>query len=116
MTDYPVPGYAAQIWIAGDELKLALPSPLDAPSHTVTLPNNERGLALALQILREREHDFGTIGRASAPTQYMTERQLANDAKYNAMLRAMREGSAERQKEKAEAAAFLEEIGLGDLT
>lgn len=112
MTDYPIPGYAAHIWIAGDQIKLCLPSPLDAPSHTISVPNNEKGLALALQILREREHDFGTIGRASAPTQYMTERQLANDRKYNEILRIMRENSEERRKEMEEAEAFLSELGL----
>lgn len=112
MSDYPLPSYAAHIWVAGDELKLSLPSPLDAPSHVLTLPNTEKGLALALTILREREREFGTIGRKSAPTQYMVERQLANDKRYYAMVKALEENSEERKREREEAAAWLAEIGL----
>lgn len=113
MRDYPLPGYAAYIWVAGDEIKLVLPSPLDAPAHTITLPNNDKGLARALAILREREHEpQSTIGKAAAPTQHMTDRALANDAKYNAWLRTMREQSDERKAEREEAEQFLKEIGL----
>lgn len=113
MNDYPLPSYAAHIWVAGDELKLAFPSPLDAPTHVITLPNNEKGMALAIQILREREHEQqSTIGRRGAPTQYMTERDLANDAKYNAWLKEMSKNSEERKREIAEADAFLKEIGF----
>lgn len=113
MRDFPLPSYAAHIWIAGDEIKLVLPSPLDAPAHVLTLPNNDKGLTRALAILREREHEsHSTIGKPSAPSQYQVETALANDAKYNRWLREMREASAERQAEKAEAEAFLKEIGL----
>lgn len=113
MRDFPLPSYAAHIWIAGDEIKLVLPSPLDAPAHVLTLPNNERGMERALAILREREHEsHSTLGKPSAPTQHQTDRALHNDARYNAWLREMRENSTERQREKAEAEQFLKDIGL----
>jgi type IV secretory pathway VirB9-like protein len=112
MSDYPLPSYAAHIWTIGDKIVLRFPSPLDAPAHTVQFPNNEKGMALALSILKEREHSNNLLGSKGAPSEYQVERELANDKKYNEWIKQMQESSAERQKEKAEAEAFLAELGL----
>lgn len=113
MSDYPLPSYAAHIWITGDEINLAFPSPLDARSHTVKFPATNRGLTLALHLLRQRERDgvTNTIAKAGAPTQYQVE-EIYKTISYNEKLASLNSKRAVSAEEKAEAEAFLQEIGL----
>lgn len=114
MSEYPLPRYAAYIWIAGDEIILAFPDVVNhpAPASTVKFPNNPKGLALALAILNERNKSSNVIGSIGAPVQYSIERALVNDRKYNEWLKAMQAANEVTAAEKAEATAFLEELGL----
>lgn len=108
---YPVPSYAANIWIAGDKLWLGFPSPEPGVrGHSVPLPCNEKGMAVAVSILREREHTPRTnwLGTKGAPTRW----DIEHDKKYNALLNAMNESKKTTEAEKAAAQAFLEELGL----
>lgn len=111
---YPLPSYAANIWTIGDQLVLSFPSPLDAPAHKVQFPNTEKGLALALQTLRERErsHQSLLLGTKGAPSIYQVERALAEDKKYRAWIAEMGEAKAIREAEAADAEAMLKELGL----
>lgn len=111
---YPLPSYAATIWTVGDRIRLSLPSPLDAPDHVVEFPATEKGLELALETLkaRERSERSLTIGARGAPSQHQVERALADDKRMNEWLKEMGAAKAEKEREKAEAEAFLAEIGL----
>lgn len=102
--DYPVPSFAAYIWLAGDKLCLGLP-PADGRSrgHTVVIPlaklNITRGqteweqengavdltrsvstvgFATLLQLLHQRERDgrIAPIGARGEPTQYQLEAMM----------------------------------------
>jgi hypothetical protein len=108
--NYPLPSYAAHIWIANGQLCLGFPSPKEgAREHMVTLPLSDKGLAVAIDILREREKDrFNTLGTAGAPCRRQVEDELKRDQKYNEILRAMSVSKSERD----EAAKWLEELGL----
>src|SRR5262245_45312649 len=112
--DYPLPSYAASVWTVGDQLILSFPSPLDAPAHVVKFPNTPKGLALALETLRERERTerSTTIGTHGAPSEYQIERALAEDRKYNAWIKEMGASKAQRDADRAEAEEFLRELGL----
>ena len=105
--DYPIPGYAVTVWLAGDKLHVCFPPTVGTKSHTAIFPATDKGVLLFLQVMRERKPGL-TIGHAGEPTQYQIERTLAGDRKYNAWLRLM-ETSEARQ---AELEAMLEEIGL----
>lgn len=112
---YPLPSYAASIWLSSDEIHLAFPSPLDAPSHVVKFPANERGLALALAILRERSKiesaTDALIGTKAAPVQYDVEemyRQITASPKF----KELEAKKAVSEMEKKEATEFLAELGL----
>jgi hypothetical protein len=88
MSDYPVPSYAANIWIAGDKIMLGFPSTVGGRSHSVALPMTDKGLAVALDILKERSTStIMSIGTRAAPTKWNIE----NDARYNAFIRVKRE-------------------------
>lgn len=110
MSQYPIPDYAATLWLAGDEINIAFPSPLDAGSHVVRFPASERGLTLLLRILREREkvesvQDL-TIGNKAAPTQYMTE------ARYREIVKAIERDKAAKEAADAELDSIFDDIGL----
>lgn len=111
---YPLPSYAASVWTVGDRLVLSFPSPLDAPAHKVEFPNNERGLKLAIETLRERERQerSTTIATRGAPSSYQIERALAEDKKYKEWIKEMGTAKAQAEAERAEAEAFLKELGL----
>lgn len=108
MSDYPLPSYAASIWIAGDQVHAAF------DGHTVAFPNTETGLKLLLGVLRERGHPHAVnvIGHESSPTKYQVERALVNDQRYNFLLREMQKAKAVSEAEKAESIAWLKELGL----
>ncbi len=50
----PPPSYAAYIWKRGKFLHLEFPG--EHRAHSVQIPINEKGLALVIQLLSEREH------------------------------------------------------------
>ena len=113
MSDYPIPSYAASIWLVGDTIWLGFPPLGDGvQSHSAPFPANERGLALLLSTLRERGRGSLNIGLKGSPTRYQIERQLVQDAKYNGLLKAMKEAKAKQDEEKEKAIAFLKELGL----
>ena len=113
MSDYPIPSYAAHIWLAGDTLWLGFPPLTEGgSSHSVPYPANERGITLIIETLRERRKGERSLGSHGSPTKYQTERALVDDRKYNILLRALRESKAATEKEKQDATAFLEELGL----
>ena len=76
---YPVPSYAAHIWVVGNEIHLALP-PLEGhkQSHTVVLPWNAKALDHLLHILRHRETQTRqqTVATPASPTQWDIEQVM----------------------------------------
>lgn len=107
MSDYPLPSYAASIWIAGDQVHAAF------DGHTVAFSNTVMGLKLLLGVLRERQHStINCIGMESSPTRYQVERALVNDQRYNFLLREMNKAKVASEAEKAESIAWLKELGL----
>ncbi len=79
MTDYPTPAYAATIWLAGNEICLGFSATSTTPGHTSRLPATEKGMLVALQILRARQAlPSGTsqISTLAEPTQFNIEREL----------------------------------------
>jgi hypothetical protein len=112
---YPLPNYAAYIWTAGDKIWVGFPSPSpDARGHSVPFPNTEQGLAAIVKIMQARERDplSRRISAAGAPCRLQVEKELAKDRRYNELLKAMDDGRKVSEGEKAEAKAFLEELGL----
>lgn len=106
--DYPIPGYASHIWIAGDQIHLVFPPTLERDRYSsVQFPNTEKGLALLLDVLRRRKSELH-IGTKGTPTRYQVERTLAGDKRYNEWLKAMQTSDKERE----ESIAFLAELGL----
>jgi len=108
MSDYPLPSYAASVWVVGDQVHAGF------DGHTVAFPNTETGLTLLLAVLRERARDnaFNKIGTKSSPTKYAVERALVNDKRYNELLRAMHAAKAVSDTERQESIAWLKELGL----
>jgi hypothetical protein len=109
---YPLPAHAAYIWVAGADLFLGLPPvPGGTKGHQVRLPATDRGLAVALDILRERArapgvpHRYGghVIGTKGAPVQYDIEEVLRRLGKPSPGARA---------EELREAEDLLKEAGL----
>lgn len=83
--DYPIPSYAAYIWIVGSNIHVCFPPSVGSKSHTVIFPANDKGLKLFLKIMQERRGNL-TIGHAGEPTKYQVERMLVGDPKYNKWL------------------------------
>lgn len=113
--DYPVPDYAAYIWIAGDQVCIGFPPTVGTKAHTVKFPNTENGLLVALGVLRERSrapHNKLTIGNKCEPTGYMVERALAGDPRYQELLDEIKRTKDVSEKERAESIALLAELGL----
>jgi hypothetical protein len=114
MTDkYPIPSYAAHIWIAGDKIWLGFPSPEAGVSkHSISVPNNEIGLGVALKILRARDvEDKHWLSTRGAPTRHQVERDLVRDKRYNELLRALEASKKVSAAERAKAEEFLKELG-----
>lgn len=110
MSDYPVPSYAASIWVTGDTLWLGFASPINGHAHSVPFPATDKGLKLAMTTLHEREKGRLLISQRGAPTRYEVERALHSDKRYNEMLKAMQE--AKKPKLDPEVEALMKEIGL----
>jgi hypothetical protein len=104
--DYPLPHYAANIWIAGDVIWLGF------DGHSTHFPASIDGLRLLLATLKERTRGRVVIATNGQPTQYQVERTLQRDKRWADMLRIMR-GVDERAREKEqESEDFLKELGL----
>lgn len=130
MSHYPLPAYAVSAWVAGDSLMIAFPGTVSEQGHTIKLPASAGGMAAAINIMKERARaEDLRIGNAGTPTQYSIE-QRAGIA-YGKAVRRLRQEEAEAiaekneaklkahtakvrraEREKAEAAEFLKELGL----
>lgn len=109
---YPLPSYAAHIWIAGNDIFIQFPPCLAQDRvHTVKIPNTENGTLLLLDILRRRQSEVH-LGLKGTPTQYEVERTLAGDRKYAEWLKELKRTRDVSAQEKAESEAFLKELGL----
>lgn len=79
MSDYPVPHYAAHIWVVGNQIKVGLP-PIEGhqQSHTISVPWTEKGLGIVLRMLRDRESQRRpqTVATQAALTQYQIEQLM----------------------------------------
>lgn len=106
---YPLPAHAASFWVAGDDLMIAFPGqgPL-GQGHTIRLPASTAGLTVAISILKDRSRATDLrIAQRGTPTQY----DLETIAAY--MIRAdVVKKRAAKATEKAEADAWLKELGL----
>lgn len=106
-TGYPLPSYAATIWLDGiGNLLIALPSGPEAKPHTVTIPlakcsiekseggsilGRQQGWQALLAVLKERQASQKRpvrLGDRAAPVQYDIE----------AMLGAVQSGSAKARR------------------
>ncbi len=79
MSDYPLPSYAASFWVVGDQLFVRLPPwATGGPAHIITLPANEAGMKICLDLLKERARaSYETkIGTKAAPVQYDIDAML----------------------------------------
>ena len=72
---YPVPHYAATIWLAGNDIMLGFEQTAEAKGFSIRIPANEKGLAIAMQILRDREKlaTPATTGTRAEPTQHILD-------------------------------------------
>lgn len=107
---YPVPSYAVNLWIAGDNLMVAFPGQGPAQQgHTLKFPASPAGLKTLISILNDRQHaDDLRLANRGTPCQTNVE----SDEKYKAWLKAMGAGKAKDAAELAEAEALLAELGL----
>jgi len=107
---YPVPSYAANIWIVGDKLWIGFPSQVEgARAHNVAFPITVKGLEAAITILKHRnDSEPREIGTKGAPTGVEIEKALASDKAYNEFLQRMKT----EQVDNAELTKDLEELGL----
>ena len=125
---YPLPGNAAYVWTVGDNLFLGLPSETGQP-HTVIIPldrmvpdcgptglpkHYHRGFAVLLDVLQQRERASRnpTIGARGAPPKATVQAAIESDAKYAVWIQALGQRREKNLAEKAEAEAFLKELGL----
>lgn len=128
---YPIPSYAVNLWVAGDDLWLAFPGQgPEGRGHSIRLPASEHGLKTAINILKDRaQAERLEIGHDGTPTQYTVE-QHAGRA-WGTVARRQREAraaalqiSVEEEarykaakakrvaKEREAAARELQELGL----
>jgi len=108
-----LPDYAASIWVVGDTVVLGFP-PLDGltQGHTVAFPATPAGLELITNILRDRSKGAKHLAEDGCLTKWQVEQRLKHDKKYNSMLQAMKESTADKQRKDKEAEALLSELGL----
>lgn len=128
---YPLPAYAASIWIAGDQLMLALPPAdgFESRTHCVAIPlerlevqkntfgepvPGNRGLAVLLTVLhqRDRARRSPRIGEPGAQARHAIAQAVESSEKYKAWREAMSASKAEAAAKAAEAEAFLKELGV----
>lgn len=107
---YPIPSYACNLWVSGDDLWIAFPGQgPEGKGHSIRLPASTAGLATAISILKERAtaQDL-KLGNRGTPTQYEVE----NDQRYKALVRARAEERAFTSEERNAARDELEALGL----
>ena len=111
---YPIPSYAAHIWVAGDHFCVGFPGTNGAREHVVEFPLTAKGLEVLATVLKSRDDREQTrwLATKGAPTGLDIERCLVNDKAYNEFL-----GRVERQREKAavdlsDLDDFLNGVGL----
>lgn len=113
--EYPVPSHAAYIWAAGDQLMIGFP-PRNGQEkgHTASVPFNERGIGVLLALMRKRAEPEAklAVGARAEPCAATLEEATASSEKYKQWLKDMSASKARRDAEKAEAQAFLAELGL----
>jgi hypothetical protein len=111
---YPLPSYACSLWVAGDDLMVAFPGQgPEERGHTIRLPASAGGLTAVIKILRERASAASTkLSARGTPSQYEVERALAHDRKYAAILGAMTDDKADRERHRLAAEAELRDLGL----
>lgn len=103
---YPLPSYVTSIWLAGDQIFMALPSGPDGKIHTIKVPlakcsietsewgeplASQRGWMVVLDILKQRQQERqapARLGDRAAPVQYDID----------AMLRAVNSSSVKPAK------------------
>lgn len=107
---YPIPSYACNLWVAGDDLWIAFPGQgPEERGHSVKLPASVAGLQTVLAILKDRTTAKSLrLGNRGTPTQW----DLEQDKRYGAILEAIAETKAAIAQAKAEAEAELAELGL----
>lgn len=104
---YPIPSYAAQVWLAGDnKLTVAFPPlPGHEKGHTTLIPCTEDGIKVLRSVLAARAEGFSTgaahIATKGSPTQY----NLAE------MIKAMKVTRIEPKKDGSKI-EDISEIGL----
>jgi len=126
---YPIPSYACNLWVAGDDLWIAFPGQgPEGRGHSIKLPASATGLKVAIDILRERaQAERLEIGNRGTPTQYEVEagkawgkvtKRLREEheaditAKIEEKAAAARRKARAEAKAKAQAEAELAELGL----
>lgn len=106
---YPLPEYAVNVWVAGDNLMVAFPGTVTEQGHTIKLPASQAGFQTIVRILRDRATAKDLrLGNEGTPAQY----DLEADQRYAIILRAMGEAKASDESAKAAAARELQELGL----
>lgn len=125
---YPIPACAAYIWTAGDKLFLGLPGEA-GQGHTVIIPLDKmvpdvgmtglpkpyhRGFKVLIETLRHREiaPQRPMIGEKGALPKDAIAKAVESDEKYLAWGKALKLDRERKQVEKADAVAFLKELGL----
>jgi len=104
-----LPERAAHIWTVGDEIFLNLPPAKGRRGHTVRLPNNDKGLGVAITILRDREHQAQrTVSTKGAPTQYQIWAALRKKQKEDA---AAKLAAAAEKRAAKQSAEVLKDLG-----
>jgi hypothetical protein len=106
---YPLPDYAVNVWVAGDNIMVAFPGTVTEQGHTIKLPASAAGFQTIVRILRDRStaRDL-RLGNAGTPSQY----DLEADQRYAVILRAMAQTKAVTAADQAAAEAELAELGL----
>ena len=106
---YPLPSYAVSVWVSGDNLMVAFPPTTGERGHTIKLPVSPAGLSTALAILKDRVVATDLrIAQRGTPSQW----DIDTDQLYKAMVKSRAAERQAAQREKDEAVAFLEELGL----
>ncbi len=69
MSNYPLPSYAASIWLANDRIQVAFPD--ERGGHTISLPEGPKGLEVLMTALRQRamQTSARTLGLSGTPSQ-----------------------------------------------
>jgi hypothetical protein len=111
--DYPVPSYAANIWVTGDQIWIGL------EGRSTPFPCTIPGMQLLITTLRERSRGSVSFAQNGAPTRYQVERTLQRDKRWNEMVRLMQaRGSApanypnSKSSPDPELDAILKQAGL----